>query len=615
MIISTGVISPMHTIIINDSYERNFVVAFQDSVDLLINENEDWKNQGWPGNGTESNPYLVENVILTTFIIDGSDIYFVIQNCTWSVPAYLESVENGKIKDSNSNSFLGISNCRKITLTNLSITLEYTTSDRCISVDFSDDIKIVGCRIQGTEYGLFVSDSIRSQVENCSFTGCGIAVEVVEALSREKASEFQFTTNTLSSWQSYLGAGLWMDYCTESLIVNNSFYDNIGHGCCILRSESIKVLDNTDDRNGNIVSLHYSNEIEFSYNILTTGLSMYSCYNCTIWQNELGLGGLNLDGMDMYSYIHNISSNTILGKPLLYIVNESKTIYSNDEYGQVYIVNSSEITLNIIEVNLLDPSINILYSDLSKVIDSTSHSIMIYSSAYSTVQQSTINGGSIGISCTYSPSTIISSNLIEQTERGIHVSVGSDLTSIYNNTLENVGDHGIQITSSECQIINNTITGSATPDFNAHWGITTNYAGIRISGNECLVVNNSVINNHGYGIWITGARNTIYQNMLVANALGNGLSSGSDNQWDNGIDTGNYWDDWTGIGSYNVSGNEGCIDRYPIGGQANETTTTTNRTSWFSSPVTLILISISAVSIIVIIAMVIKIGKFKVKLK
>jgi hypothetical protein len=45
--------------------------------------------------------------------------------------------------------------------------------------------------------------------------------------------------------------------------------------------------------------------------------------------------------------------------------------------------------------------------------------------------------------------------------------------------------------------------------------------------------------------------------------LGNAIDSGSDNTWDNGIDTGNWWSDYDGTGEYAIGGNAHSVDRYP----------------------------------------------------
>ncbi len=138
---------------------------------------------------------------------------------------------------------------------------------------------------------------------------------------------------------------------------------------------------------------------------------------------------------------------------------------------------------------------------------------------------------------------------------------------IYITAEVNVTTYGIGIFSRECIVENNTITGCPRR-MSALYTTTfdvTNSAAIRIGSDDCRIVNNSIIDNYGYGIWVTGKRNIIYGNTIIGNSLGNSLSDGEDNQWDNGIDTGNYWEDWSGTGVYNIPGEEGCVDRFPMG--------------------------------------------------
>jgi len=72
-----------------------------------------------------------------------------------------------------------------------------------------------------------------------------------------------------------------------------------------------------------------------------------------------------------------------------------------------------------------------------------------------------------------------------------------------------------------------------------------------------LVYDNSV---YGISLWGTCTNNTLYRNSIFNNGVND---DGANNTWDNGVDQGNYWDDYSGVGYYDVPGSAGSQDRYP----------------------------------------------------
>ncbi len=203
--------------------------------------------------------------------------------------------------------------------------------------------------------------------------------------------------------------------------------------------------------------------------------------------------------------------------------------------------------------------------------------------------------------------TIIHNNTVKDGNYGIAISLDSARSMVTNNTVMHVKNYGISILSPDCTVENNVITGGLTP-IGACYSTTTitivDFKGISIYSDDCHIVNNTVINNNGYGIWVTGKGNTIYGNAIAGNSLGNGYSNGEDNQWDDGIDTGNYWGDWSGVGVYNVPGDEGCVDRFPNG-----------TTSSLISLTTAILMLSAGCSLIIIGLVIVRIVKVKTQNK
>lgn len=114
------------------------------------------------------------------------------------------------------------------------------------------------------------------------------------------------------------------------------------------------------------------------------------------------------------------------------------------------------------------------------------------------------------------------------------------------------------------------IVGSNNVSMTGNWSGRNLSHGLTIDANATgnVITSNHFIGNTGYGMNVIGGAfsNQIYGNILMCQTT-NAKDDGSNNVWDNGTDTGNFWDDWslnTGYPiQYNVSGTAGSIDHYP----------------------------------------------------
>lgn len=534
--------------------------SFQLAEDFIISSNEDWEDQGWLGNGTPSLPYLVENLDFHSMSITNSDVSFVIQNCQFEEFSNYYFVNNGIVRNCvffehiiihfSNNSILSnlttssiiIDNCNNIAITGL-IDTDSIYEQPFIRVQESVNTTIDRCNFEGVAWGVYIEQSFNCTIQNGHFTDCGY-------------------------WPAGgapgQGAGIRFVSCKGCLIQNNTFSDN--EGSCIEVESSVlcNITDNFVDKTDYGPLISSCEECNINNNTLNNGLYLSQSINCNITWNELGVRGLKLYSSSPSTSIHTVLHNTLLGKILQYIVNESDSNYTNNEYGQAIIANSNQVRFTNNEVFDFGPGIQIINSSNCSITEVTCNSIIIEYSSRIEIQHSDVTGKSI--STRESPETLIDNNTIVYS--GISVFGGSIRSNISNNKVLNASGTGINISASECRIENNTVSfcsGSMSACYSTTTPIIRDYGAIEIYSDDCLIKNNSVIHNSDYGIWITGDRNIIYQNTMIANSLGNALSSGQDNQWDNGIDIGNYWDDWLGFGIYNVPGTEGAIDRFPTG--------------------------------------------------
>jgi len=134
-------------------------------------------------------------------------------------------------------------------------------------------------------------------------------------------------------------------------------------------------------------------------------------------------------------------------------------------------------------------------------------------------------------------------------------------SSVYNNTF------GIVVTncsSSSFFSINMTILNN---------NIFGNEQGMLVSGTLYgRVVGNTIYSNLAYGILLTSASHTqVYGNSFSNNGVANAIDNGWASSWDDGVDTGNQWSDYSGYGVYQIPGSAGSVDHYPRLTYANTT--------------------------------------------
>ena len=161
-----------------------------------------------------------------------------------------------------------------------------------------------------------------------------------------------------------------------------------------------------------------------------------------------------------------------------------------------------------------------------------------------------------GIDASWSWDCVIHNCLIWENDEAISFVSSTNMTLLRNTIFQN-NDSIFLEDSDGCYIHNNIIY------FNSR-GIQLN------SSSDCLITGNNIYNNTRAGISLdfSSNRNDIYENAFAYNAP-NAICEGSSNHWDNQVDTGNWWSDYTGTGPYIINVND--QDNYP---NWNETTST-----------------------------------------
>ena len=331
---------------------RMYEISYDSHAPFNISSNGDFETQGWPGNGSITNPYLIQNLNITSTTnstciwITNTTSHFIIEDCWFTstidnygfyqslCPITLTNVSNGKVERNQIvDSRIAVSG---YLLSNFSI------SDNSLSVSY-----------QGISVAMSNSTVVSNNTQG--YEPCHVGVNIYNCRNCTiSLNEFKNIT--------YMGIAAWMIYDTH--IVENSFtastdeYDlswvgihATGSSCTIQRNVlsgfqndgidmtgyNFTVQDNniTSCQTGITIStfnstvtgnringssrpivMHQSNDTVISGNFLRgrtghfeTGISMYGGHDCDIYSNTISLvsQGLYLQGASQY----NVSNNSV----------------------------------------------------------------------------------------------------------------------------------------------------------------------------------------------------------------------------------------------------------------------------------------------------------------
>jgi len=377
--------------------------------------------------------------------------------------------------------------------------------------------------------------------------------------------------------------GIFCDQSEESEFSNNVITDCTDIGIDIWELANTSFISNTLT---NCVPygfyIDYSTNLTFTDNVLTGG-----GFFCDV---ETSLDEIN----------HTFSGNTVNDLPLYYGKSVEDLDIDGTLYGQIILVNcnETEVTggsfINSATV-FLHTCENVNISDVT--ITDHVFAIAILFSENITVRDSDITGNqdwsNVGI---YTVSTLrfTAENVdITTSQNGIVVG-NSNYALIDSCTLHDAVELIYADTSSDGVIVDCDISYAGTGIYlessllwnvsrnDIYWceaGLYADYADyMNMSLNDfhdcyvgayhfntfsSIIYNNTFRwNDFGFAMELCVTGPEMYYNIFL-NFVENGFDD-APNAWDNGVDTGNYWHDHSGPGTYSIAGPGNAVDYYPM---------------------------------------------------
>ncbi len=558
--------------------QRQYVIpagAYIPHSPITITNNTDFFRQGWPGNGTEDDPYVIESFNITAsstgIKVSNTDVYFEVRNCLISAPSQsssdgivLENVTHGTVKG---------------------CVVELYSAGVHLWSSFS--CRLANNTVSNNELGFSVSSSSSISLMDNTATSNGIYGVYIYG------SDSCTLVHNTARKNRY---GFYLLRCNSSTLTNNTATRN-EYGFYI-RSASCTMMDNTatDNTYGFYLSAHHEffgsigsytlthntatdNDYGFSlfsmsskspciliHNIATRnayGIHLAYSSDCILTNNTLNNNGLVFDGYLLAHWLHNMSDNTVNDRPLGYFKSVNDTVIDGDQYGQVILANCSRIVVKNGTFIAASIGIQLAFSTNCTLTHNTAMNnavsgIHLSESLSCIMKNNTLNNNGLvfdGYLLAHwlhnmSDNTVndrplgyfksVNDTVIDGDQYGQVILANCSRIVVKNGTFI-AASIGIQLAfSTNCTLTHNTATGNGESGFflassdscilTHNTAIGNRHSGFRFSGSDsCILTHNTATGNGESGFFLASSDSCILtHNTAIGNRHSGFRFSGSD---------------------------------------------------------------------------------------
>ncbi|OLS26673.1 MAG: hypothetical protein HeimC3_07750 [Candidatus Heimdallarchaeota archaeon LC_3] len=452
------------------AFQTNYL---EDHLPIIIDGNADFATQagieGWQGNGSQSNPYIIEDYFINNasnhgIIISNANVFFIIRdvwvNGSDQFGFYLDNTNNGALYFNNA-----------------------TNNKYQFQLLYSDYNTLVGNNADGHE-GFRVQWSHNNILTNNTATGSDIT-----GIYLERANQNILTNNTATNNNFF---GFYLAQAHQNTFINNTATNNAIYGFHLYSSDQ-----NTFTGNNVINNINHGFYLRGSSDLNSLSFNLVS-------DNNAGV------------YIDDCSENTI-----------SRNIFEDNSYGVQLTANSA---FNIVIDNIFISNINgdIRNDGSNNIVSHDSISI----DGNSDFASQALSEGWPGDGSENNPYLIkdylINGSILE----GVEISNTNVYFVLESILVNNSGTHGIQLVNvTNAKLINNTAINSVDSGFDLvlefnnnvvinNTAINNGRAGFGVWwGDNNLLMNNTAINNGQHGFQLENSNyNGLFYNVATNNS-------------------------------------------------------------------------------------------------
>ncbi len=320
-------------------------------------------------------------------------------------------------------------------------------------------------------------------------------------------------------------AGIYLYRCASSTITNCSIDGADQFGIRLYMSPTSTVFNNSVSGSEVYgISVYASSTANVSYNQVSgpwdAAVHIYSSQDCTLQHNTMTGSGVHLRATNaLYARMY-ASGNTVNGRPLGYFLNQSGSVVSGDEYGQVILANCTGVTVVGGTFEQAGIGVTLVACDSCSVYSTqmTECTAGVFSchSAGTRVIGCEVRDCTNGINIHFSGSFVVLDCTVWRSHDGGISVIGSSAGTISGNKVCSETGPGIEGSFTvACDVSNNTVCG----------------------GSICILLGGFTQD------W------TVFGNSFAGASVANAYDLMGYSNW-NSTTLGNAWDDYHGLGAY-----------------------------------------------------------------
>jgi len=403
---------------------------------------------------------------------------------------------------------------------------------------------IVNCTVGGNNYDILIDNVAAGTalIRNCTLISGWHGVGI---LNSDNNTVMDCIVNVSPS------SGIYIYNASNTLVYDNRIY-TCGKGIYVVDSYSVDIFFNEiyDSTYDSGILAENSDDVTVQYNIcdggITDGITISSCTDAYVGLNNCTDNlqhGVSIE----YSEYSLIEKNKFIDCDLGVYADSVEDLLTYD----VYLDN----TINDEEIYYSE---NDYMIDLPGWVQKYPQIILVNASNVNIIGQDAFAPNIFKpLLIQYGWDLTIQDCYFEKSSAGVHVGDCDNVKVIDCSFIDVGGAIGLQRTNNSL-IQFNTI-------------VNATYLGISLAdANFNIIKDNHLENMAFYAISVSGSSNVIYHNNFINCSIfysSYGYDTGVNNYWYNEtLQEGNYWDNWSGTGTYAIGGSAGAIDLYPLGG-------------------------------------------------
>jgi parallel beta-helix repeat protein len=345
---------------------------------IVIMNESDFSDLGFPGNGSLSDPYLIQGLEISAtedcILISDIRANFTIKDCVLTSESHESGY--GVLLDNSTSGTI-----ERCTITNKEVGIKLDHAD----FPSVKDCTINGCRIGVYAFWLFNTNISSNHIYDCSRYGICVSFTLYSEVRNNTVHDNDYCGIALSSTDESIAAnntvysnlygsrnmlfdsfgGISLEWCDECVVANNTIINNNEAGIYLydLYNTSVECNSISEGLTGIWTDRSFSCDMLENnlYNNSISDIFLDESDNCTMIGNSMDWG-VRVEGFSWAQWNHTMNANTINDKQLIFLKGLMNDDVDCSSAGQLIIFNNTLLNISNADLSEVCSGIQIGYS-------------------------------------------------------------------------------------------------------------------------------------------------------------------------------------------------------------------------------------------------------------